>query len=65
VIYGAPARFVDPARFSFAHGGKDGHPAPVPLKVYDKSISLLKNAVRSAKLGSSDKLDAVRKLDTL
>lgn len=65
VIYGAPARFSDPARFSFAHGGKDGHPAPVPLKVYDESISTLKNAVKSAKIGNSDKLDAVRKLDRL
>jgi len=65
IIYGAPARFDDPARFSFAHGGKDGHPAPVPLKVYDESISILKKAVHSAKLGNSDKLNAVRKLDTL
>jgi len=65
VIYGAPARFEDPARFSFAHGGKDGHPAPVPLKIYDESISLLKNAVQSAKLGNSDKLNAVSKLDRL
>lgn len=65
VIYGAPARFSDPARFSFAHGGKDGHPAPVPLKVYDKSIGVLKNAVRSAKLGNSDRLEALKKLDIL
>ncbi len=65
VIYGAPARFSDPARFSFAHGGKDGHPAPVPLKVYDESISTLKNAVKSAKLGNNEKLNALRKLDRL
>ncbi len=65
VIYGAPSRFSDPARFSFAHGGKDGHPAPVPLHVYDESISILKKAVRSAKLGNSERLDAVRKLDSL
>lgn len=65
VIYGAPSRFSDPARFSFAHGGKDGHPAPVPLKVYDKSIGVLKSAVRSAKLGNSDKLGALKKLDCL
>jgi len=65
VIYGAPSRFTDPARFSFAHGGKDGHPAPVPLNVYDKSISVLKNAVNSAKLGNGDKLDALKKLDIM
>ena len=65
VIYGAPSRFSDPARFSFAHGGKDGHPAPVPLHVYDESISILKQAVKSAKLGNSERLDAVRKLDWL
>lgn len=65
VIYGAPSRFSDPARFSFAHGGKDGHPAPVPLEVYDKSIGVLKNAVRSAKLGNSDSLGALKRLDTM
>lgn len=65
VIYGAPARFSDPARFSFAHGGKDGHPAPVPLHVYDESISVLKSAVKSARLGNGDRLDALRKLDIL
>jgi len=63
VIYGAPARFSDPARFSFAHGGKDGHPAPVPLKVYDRSISILKDAVNKAKIGEHDRLDALKKLD--
>ncbi len=63
VIYGAPARFSDPARFSFAHGGKDGHPAPVPLKVYDQSISVLKNAVKKAKIGENDRLNALKKLD--
>jgi len=65
VIYGAPARFSDPARFSFAHGGKDGHPAPVPLKVYDQSISILKDAVNKAKIGEHDRLDALNKLDRL
>lgn len=65
VIYGAPARFSDPARFSFAHGGKDGHPAPVPLKVYDQSISILKDAVMKAKIGNHDRLDALKKLDTI
>ncbi len=65
VIYGARARFSDPARFSFAHGGKDGHPAPVPLKVYDRSISILKDAVDKAKIGNHDRLDALRKLDRI
>lgn len=65
VIYGAPSRFSDPARFSFAHGGKDGHPAPVPLKVYDRSVGVLKNAVKSAKLGNSERLDALKRLDLM
>lgn len=63
VIYGAPSRFSDPARFSFAHGGKDGHPFPVPLKVYDETIRVLKDAVGHAKLGNDEKLAAVRRLD--
>ena len=54
VIYGSPTRFNDPARFSFAHGGKDGHPFPVPLKVYDETISTLKSAVEKSKIGQSD-----------
>lgn len=64
VVYGAPARFSDPARFSFAHGGKDGHPFPVPLRVYDETIRVLKEAVERAKLGNSDRLAAIRRLDT-
>lgn len=63
VIYGAPARFSDPARFSLAHGGKDGHPFPVPLKVYDETIRVLTSAVQQAKLGNADKLSAIQKLD--
>jgi hypothetical protein len=63
VVHGAPARFSDPARFSFAHGGKDGHPFPVPLKVYDESIDVLKRALHEAKLGHSDKLDGMTRLD--
>ncbi|HEY1724385.1 MAG TPA: DUF763 domain-containing protein [Steroidobacteraceae bacterium] len=63
VIHGAPARFSDPARFSMAHGGKDGHPFPVPLKVYDQTIRVLKQAVTSARLGNDDKLAAIAKLD--
>jgi hypothetical protein len=64
VVYGTPARFSDPARFSFAHGGKDGHPFPVPLRVYDETIRVLKGAMERAKLGNSDRLAAIRRLDT-
>lgn len=63
VIHGAPCRFADPARFSLAHGGKDRHPFPVPLKVYDRTISVLKTAVGQAKLGQDEKLGAIRRLD--
>lgn len=63
VIHGAPARFSDPARFSMAHGGKDGHPFPVPLRVYDETIRTLKSAVTHAKLGNADKLVAIQRLD--
>ena len=62
VVHGAPSRFTDPARFSFAHGGKDGHPFPVPLKTYDESIGVLRGAVEAAKLGDPDKLDGLRRL---
>ena len=65
VIYGSVARFDDPARFSFAHGGKDGHPFPVPVKVYDETISVLRQAVEKAKIGNSDKLHAIQKLGEL
>jgi uncharacterized protein len=64
VVYGTPSRFSDPARFSLAHGGKDGHPFPVPLKVYDETIRVLKSAVGRAKLGNSDRLHAIKRLDT-
>jgi hypothetical protein len=63
VVHGAPSRFSDPARFSLAHGGKDGHPYPVPIKVFDQTIQLLKRAVARAKLGSSESLAAIRRLD--
>jgi hypothetical protein len=56
-------RFSDPARFSFAHGGKDGHPFPVPLKVYDETLGVLRRAVDRAKLGQDDRLAALRRLD--
>jgi uncharacterized protein len=63
VIHGAPCRFSDPARFSFAHGGKDRHPFPVPLKVYDQTIGVLKSAIRNAKLGREEELAAIKRLD--
>jgi hypothetical protein len=65
VIYGTASRFQDPARFSFAHGGKDGHPFPVPVKVYDETIAVLSRAVQKAKVGQSDKLQAIKKLSEL
>lgn len=65
VIYGSPTRFNDPARFSFAHGGKDGHPFPVPLKVYDETINVLKSAVDKSKIGSTDKQKAIRQLSSM
>jgi uncharacterized protein len=63
VVHGAPCRFSDPARFSLAHGGKDRHPFPVPVNVYDKTIEVLKSAVTKAKLGNTDRLEALRRLD--
>lgn len=62
VIYGTPTRFEDPARFSFAHGGKDGHPFPVPIKIFDETITTLKTAIHRAKIGNSDKIQAIKKL---
>ena len=63
VVHGAPYRFSDPARFSFAHGGKDRHPFPVPIKVYDETIRVMKSAVSKAKLGRAEEADALRRLD--
>ena len=63
VVHGAPSRFSDPARFSLALGGKDGHPFPVPITVFDETIRLLKRAVERAKLGSSEALAAIQRLD--
>ena len=65
VIHGTPSRFKDPARFSFAHGGKDGHPFPVPIKVYDETISTLQNAVYKAKIGQSEKNEAIKRLSKI
>lgn len=63
VVHGTPCRFADPARFAMAHGGKDGHPFPVPTEVYDRTIALLKAAVTSARLGNDEQLAALRRLD--
>ncbi|WP_064713164.1 DUF763 domain-containing protein [Rhizobium bangladeshense] len=63
VVHGAPCRFSDPARFSIAHGGKDRHPFPVPLKVYDETIGVMKSAVRKGKLGREEELQALKRLD--
>lgn len=63
VVHGAPCRFSEPARFSFAHGGKDRHPFPVPTRVYDETIGVLKSAVSKAKLGNDERLEALARLD--
>lgn len=63
VVHGTPIRFSDPARFSFAHGGKDGHPFPVPLKTFDQSLSVLRTALDSAKVGDSEKCEGMTRLD--
>jgi hypothetical protein len=63
VIHGAPYRFADPARFSLAHGGKDRHPYPVPIEVYDQTIRVMKSAVQKARLGREEELAALKRLD--
>ena len=63
VVHGAPARFSDPARFSFALGGKDRHPFPVPLKTYDETIGVLQRALDRAKLGDKDRIEGIRRLE--
>ena len=65
VIHGTPSRFKDPARFAFAHGGKDGHPFPVPLRVYDETIATLQTAVHKSRLGQTDKQEAIKALSML
>jgi hypothetical protein len=62
VIHGTPSRFKDPARFSFAHGGKDGHPFPVPTRVYDETLGVLQTAIHKAKLGNNEKNEAIKRL---
>ena len=63
VIHGTPNRFSDPARFSFAHGGKDGHPFPVPLRTYDESLNFLRSSLEAAKVAGKEKLDGLRRLE--
>jgi uncharacterized protein len=63
VVHGAPTRFQDPARFSFALGGKDRHPFPVPLKTFDESISVLRRSLDSARVDGGHKLEGFRRLD--
>jgi hypothetical protein len=63
VIHGTPTRFSDPARFSFALGGKDRHPFPVPLKTYDETIDVLRRSLDAAKVGDTDKVDGMKRLD--
>jgi uncharacterized protein len=63
VVHGAPSRFTDPARFSFAHGGKDGHPFPVPLKTYDETLAVLRRGLDSAKLDLTEKTHGLKRLD--
>lgn len=62
VIYGTPSRFSDPARFSFAHGGKDGHPFPVTTKIYDETIRVLQKSIEDSKMGYDDKSECLRRL---
>ena len=63
VVHGTPTRFADPARFSFAHGGKDGHPFPVPLKTYDESLSVLRRALAAGQSRPTEKIERLRRLD--
>ena len=63
IVHGAPYRFRDPARFSLAHGGKDRHPYPVPIKVYDETIRVMKSAIQNAKLGRDEQIQALKRLD--
>src|SRR6185437_14680666 len=65
VVHGTPTRFADPARFSFAHGGKDGHPFPVPLKTYDESVSVLRRSLDAARIGDTEKADGLRRLNQI
>ena len=63
VTHGAPLSFRDPVTYTFAVGGKDGWPYPVDRNAYDRSVAFLEKGIREAKLGNSEKLDALRRLD--
>jgi len=63
LIYGKPPSYRDPARFSFAHGGKDGTPFPVDRKTYDKTIGVMKKANQSSKIGNTEKIEAIKRLN--
>jgi hypothetical protein len=65
IIHGTPSRFKDPARFSIAHGGKDGHPYPVQTAVYDDSLKILKQSIEKAKIGHADRLKALKKIHNI
>ncbi len=62
LIYGVPPSYRDPARYSFAHGGKDGTPYPVDQKTYDNSITILGKAIKQAKIGNTEKTSALKRL---
>jgi len=62
LLYGAKPSFEDPARYTFAHGGKDGHPYPVQRDIYDATIETLKKAIEKAKVGQRDKIEAIKRL---
>ena len=62
LVYGAKPSFRDPARFSFSHGGKDGHPYPVDKNTYDFSIDFLRKCINNAKINSPDKKEAFKRL---
>ncbi len=65
IVYGKAPSFNDPVRYSFAHGGKDGHPYPVDKAVYDRSIEILRKAIKQSKVGNSEKMDAIKRLNYL
>ncbi|HHT9118589.1 MAG TPA: DUF763 domain-containing protein, partial [Candidatus Hypogeohydataceae bacterium YC38] len=64
LVYGARPSFRDPARFSFAHGGKDGYPYPVDRAVYDQTINILEKGIKKSQLSGSERLAALRRLQT-
>lgn len=62
LVYGEPPSWEDPVKYTYAHGGKDGHPYPVEKKVYDNTIQFLEDAINDSKLGREDKLKALKSL---